>query len=94
MLDGRENLFLKDHLQWIGALAINQGKNLNQIFYVDLIINGRTIRALVDYSALYNLLKKILESELRLRVGSCGASIKLVNSKDKATTRVSFVAHI
>jgi hypothetical protein len=94
MEDGRENPFLEESLQWIGALVRNQGKNINQLCYVDLIINGRTIHALVDFSASHNFLKKELASELRLRVGLCGASVKVVNSKAKETIGVASTVHI
>jgi hypothetical protein len=45
--------------------------------YVDLIINGRTIQALVDSGASHNFLWKELASELGLRVGPCVLSIKV-----------------
>jgi hypothetical protein len=48
----------------------------------------------VDYGASHNFLKKELESELGLRVGSCGASIKVVNYKAKETTKVASIVHI
>jgi hypothetical protein len=36
-------------------------------------------------STSHNFLKKELASELELRVGSCGALVKVVNSKAKET---------
>jgi hypothetical protein len=57
MAYGRENPFLEEPLKWIHALVDNQGKNLNQLCYVDLIINGRIIDALVDSGASHNFLK-------------------------------------
>jgi hypothetical protein len=91
---GRDNPFLEDSLQWIGALDGNQGKNINHLCYVDLIINGRTIQALVDFGASHNFLKKELTSELRLRVGSCNSSIKIIDSKANAVFGFALVVHI
>jgi hypothetical protein len=61
---------------------------------VDLVINGRTMQALVDSGASHNFLKTEVVKELGLRVSPCGAVVKEVNSKEKETTGVSSSVHI
>jgi hypothetical protein len=48
----------------------------------------------VDFGASHNLLKEDLARKLGLRVGSCGASIKAINSKDKAIVGVKSTNHM
>jgi hypothetical protein len=54
---------------------------------VELTINRREIEELVESNASYNFLQMELSSELRLRIGSCGASVKVV-------VRVASIFHI
>jgi hypothetical protein len=75
-------------------LVGNHGQCSHQLCFVDLIINGIEIQALVDSGALHNFLQVELASQLELRVGSCGASIKEVNSKATATTGVASTIHM
>jgi hypothetical protein len=48
----------------------------------------------VDLSALYNFLKKELASELRIRVGLYGSSVKVVNYEAKAMVGIASTIHI
>ena len=48
----------------------------------------------MDSSASHNFIKKELESELRLRVGTCGASVKEINYKIKESIEVTSIVHI
>jgi hypothetical protein len=85
---------LEKSLQQIGSLVGNQGWNIHQLYFVDLIINGRVVHALVDSGVSHNFLRTELASELELRVGLCRASIKALNSKDISIVGVSSTNHI
>jgi hypothetical protein len=49
---------------------------------------------LVNFSTSHNFLKEEFGSELKIRVGSCGALVKVVNYKAKVATRVVYRVHI
>jgi hypothetical protein len=70
----------------LGALGGNFGSQDHQLCFVDLVINGRTMQALVDSGASHKFLKTEVEKELGLRVSPCRAAVKEVNSKEKETT--------
>jgi hypothetical protein len=78
----------------LGALGGNLGSQDHQLCFVDLVINGRTMQALVDSGASHNFLKTEVVKELGLRVSPCGAAVKAVNSKARETTGVASSVHI
>ena len=81
-------------MQILGALDGNQGRIPIQLCYVDIILNGRKVRALLNIGASRNFLKKGMTMELRLRAQPCGASIKALNSKEEVVSRIMAKVHL
>jgi hypothetical protein len=65
-----------------------------QLCFLGLVINRRTMQALVDSGVLHNFLKAEVAKEMGIRVSPCRATVKAVNSKEKAATSVSSLVHI
>jgi len=61
---------------------------------MELIVNRRTIKDLVDLGASHNLLQKEFSDELRIRAHCCDASIKGVNSKAKEVVGVASIVNV
>jgi hypothetical protein len=61
---------------------------------VDLILNGISMKDMVDSSASHNLLRKELASEIELRIVPCDASFKSVKSKEKEVVGVAIEVHV
>ena len=76
-------------VQSLGALDGNQEQNWCDLYFVDVIVNGRSVQALVDTGASHYFLPTKLAAEIGLRAQPCEASVKVVNSKAKAATEVA-----
>ena len=76
-------------LQSLGAMTGEQNPNRCELCFVEVILNGRLVQALVDTGASHNFVRTGLATEVGLRVQPCEASVKAVNSKATAATGVA-----
>jgi hypothetical protein len=78
----------------LDVMGGNFGSEYHHFCFLDLVITGRTVQALVDLGASHKFLKTKVAKEMGLKVSSCGVAVKEVNSKEKEVADVASSFHI
>ena len=69
--------------------AMKGCQDTHALSFVEVLVNGRKVRALVDTGASHNFVKQEIADAIGLKKTSCGVKVKAVNSQPKAAIGIA-----